>query len=169
MRPDLEKMHAAINALGVVVQHLSVLGQAERNWLIRKLDDMNHSALAEHEEPGVPTVDECERVAFKAGFRAGVQAALRWSWPEVDDVGILTMTLTVLAPTKAPCPDGVENCPGDCAGAPANYTGVVPNAPYPTGHECDRCSGTGLVRREASNLPDECGACHGTGILKGAE
>ena len=77
MRPDLEKMHAAINALGVVVQHLSVLGQAERNWLIRKLDDMNHSALAEH----------------------------------------------------APCPDGVENCPGDCAGAPANYTGVVPNAP----------------------------------------
>ena len=35
-------------------------------------------ALAEHaEEPGVPTVDECERIAYKAGFREGVEAAVR--------------------------------------------------------------------------------------------
>jgi hypothetical protein len=41
--------------------------------------DSLRRALAEHaEEPGVPTVDECERIAFKAGFREGVEAAAEY-------------------------------------------------------------------------------------------
>ena len=105
MRPDLEKMHAAINALGVVVQHLSVLGQAERNWLIRKLDDMNHSALAEH----------------------------------------------------APCPDGVENCPGDCAG---ERPATVPH--YDTleiAQPCPRCNGDRVVMRDKDRRTVEVVPC----------
>jgi hypothetical protein len=56
----------------------------------------------------------------------------------------------------APCPDGVENCPGDCAGerpatvahydtleiAPADHTAVVSNAP------CPRCGGSGVLAGE---------------------
>ena len=37
------------------------------------------AALAEMgEEPGVPTVDECERIAYGAGFKAGIEAAAKW-------------------------------------------------------------------------------------------
>jgi hypothetical protein len=77
--------------------------------------------------PGVPTVDECERIAFKAG----VEAALRWSWPDTDDAGIADMILMI---------------------APANHTAVIPNAP------CSRCGGSGLVMDGTVN-PVACPGC----------
>ena len=40
------------------------------------------------------TVAEC-RASHAAGFREGVEAALRWSWPETDDAGIADMMLIV--------------------------------------------------------------------------
>ena len=61
-------------------------------YALRPVKDALRRALAEPaEEPGVPTVDECERIAFKAG----VEAALRWSWPDTDDAGIADMVRMV--------------------------------------------------------------------------
>ena len=43
------------------------------------------------------------------------------------------------AATGEGCPDGVENCPGDCTGNERNERDMKSITPYPTGHECPEC------------------------------
>ena len=106
---------------------------------------------------GVGTKEDAETIATlraEAGaIRRAAEAVCKASFDDrACEISVfflidkLRAALAQPAATGEGCPDGVENCPGDCTGAPANYTGVVPNAPYPTGHECDRCSGTGILK-----------------------
>lgn len=73
------------------------------------------------------------------GFRAGVEAAAKVCEESTGTTVAAGYAARIrrLLPTPSPSPE--------------------------PGARCDECEGSGLVRREASNLPDECRECRGSG------
>jgi len=77
LKAEVERLRAALRGMVDYFETAEWRMVDAHEW--RPLRDAALAALAAQpaEEPGVPTVDECERIAYKAGFREGVERAAR--------------------------------------------------------------------------------------------